>query len=346
MNWLVIGVTLFTLGIFLISFYTDKRRMINGFLFNIFLLTLFLAIMYAAFTTGNPILMMFVGIILIILVITFIFAIYVLIIGLLINTKTVIKKEGKSLPNLLTLFLAVALIGVVIWSYISPERFLPPTWATLLGTVNLIWLYYCIDVFNFLMIEFLYQFNKPKLNQDFVIVLGCGLNKDKVTPLLASRVDKGIEFYRKQSSLNNSPKLIFSGGKGTDESISEALGMFNYAISKGVKEEDCILEDKSVNTLQNMKFSKDIMDKIKGTNNYNSIFVTSNFHIFRAGIYARWAGLKSQGIGSKTARFYLPNALIREYIAIVVMYKKRHIIVVSAIMIFGILLALLQHFIA
>ena len=58
----------------------------------------------------------------------------------------------------------------------------------------------------------------------------------------------------------------------------------------------------------------------------SSHFTTNNYHLFRAGLFARMAGLKADGIGAKPLLF-LPNAFIREFIAIVVMYKRRHIIV-------------------
>ena len=337
-------ITIVTLIIFLASFLIDKRRLINGFLFNAFLISLFMTITYCAFKTQNRILIGFVLIIFIILGVVLFFAVYALIIALLINSKIVIKKEGRSISNLLTLFLAIGLIGILIWSAIDPKRFLPNEANEILNCVYLIGIYYCIDIFNFLVASLIYQFNKPKLNQDFVIVLGCGLNKDKVTPLLASRINKGIEFYKRQAQVNTPPKMIFSGGKGNDEEISEALAMCRYAISNGVPEKDCIMEDKSVNTLQNMRFSNKIMEKIKGGSVYNSIFITNNFHLFRAGIYAKKAELKSQGIGSETAKFFIPNALIREYIAIAVMYKKRHILVVSIILAIGIALAFVEHF--
>ena len=43
-----------------------------------------------------------------------------------------------------------------------------------------------------------------------------------------------------------------------------------------------------------MLFSKEIMDSLKPEGKYKSIFTTNNFHLFRAGIYARQAGLNSQ----------------------------------------------------
>jgi len=66
--------------------------------------------------------------------------------------------------------------------------------------------------------------------------------------------------------------------------------------------------------------------------------------LFRAGIYARLAGLNSQGIGSKTAFYYWPNAMIREYVAIVVLERKRHMKMIGPIVIISILLALVSFF--
>lgn len=276
----------------------------------------------------------------IIFIIILLFGVYSLIIGLLINTNIVMKKERKSLSNLLTLFLGLALIGYVIIDIINFDRFLHPDINLFFNSFYIIGLYCLFDVFNFLMSSLIYQFNRSKMKQDFIIVLGSGLIGDKVPPLLARRIDKAISFYNKQSKISNPPKIIFSGGQGSDEKISEALAMQLYAIDKGIPIDDTILEDKSVSALQNMKFSKNIMDSLIPSS-YNSIFVTNNYHLFRAGIYAKLAKLKSHGIGSKTAKYFLPNALIREYIAIVAMYKKRYIIIFTLIFMFNLTLIIL-----
>lgn len=120
--------------------------------------------------------------------------------------------------------------------------------------------------------------------------------------------------------------------------------MQNYAVEKGIPVEDTIQEDKSVSTYENMRFSKRIMDNLSGEGTYQSIFATNNFHLFRAGIYARKAGLASRGIGSKTAFYYWPNAMVREYIAVVVMGRRRHFMAVSFIMGFAVLLSIISYF--
>lgn len=86
-------------------------------------------------------------------------------------------------------------------------------------------------------------------------------------------------------------------------------------------------------------FSKQIMDHHSHGENYRSIFVTNNFHVFRASIYARKAALDAEGIGSKTAFYYVPNAFTREFIGLLAMYKWTHVTVFLIITLFvGLLL--------
>lgn len=59
--------------------------------------------------------------------------------------------------------------------------------------------YFSFLFLSFLLSTFLYQFNFPRYNQDFLIVLGSGLiGGDRVPPLLASRLNRAIKFYDKQ----------------------------------------------------------------------------------------------------------------------------------------------------
>ncbi|GAB6427576.1 hypothetical protein bcgnr5380_00700 [Bacillus cereus] len=229
---------------------------------------------------------------------------------------------------------------------ISPASFFSSHLQPIFAGISFITVYFFIHLSNFLSAYFLYQFNRPRRNQDFIIVLGSGLINDKVPPLLASRIHKAIDFYWKQAAVNTPPTIIFSGGQGPDEGLPEAEAMQKYAVEKGIPLEHTVQENRSVNTYQNMSFSKEIMDSLKPEGKYKSIFTTNNFHLFRAGIYARQAGLNSQGIGSKTAFYYWPNAMIREYVAIVVMGRKRHMKVCGAILGFSLFLSVLSFIIS
>lgn len=196
--------------------------------------------------------------------------------------------------------------------------------------------YFGLSFYNFITVSIFNGFYRPKLNKDYIIVLGSGLvNGHTVSKLLSGRIDKAIEFYRLQKNNNKSSKIIFSGGQGEDEMISEGEAMAKYALKKELPQRDIIIKNKSKTTWENFKYSKEIMDTEKEA--YNAIFSTSNYHVFRANIYARMAGLNISGMGCKTALYFLPNALIREYIAIVIMKKRTYlfkILIITIIYIF------------
>lgn len=338
---MILGMITLVLFIIFSAFYlTDRRRMINGFLFNLFFISFLIFGCYVGFLSEIYALRMIALIPILLVLFMATFGLFTLMVGLFLNARILMKREGRRFSNALTLLLGIAVLLMIVFPMIAPARYFSANFQVLFAGGSLIGLYFFINLSNFLTANLLYQFNRPKRSQDFIIVLGSGLINDKVPPLLASRINKAIDFYWKQAAVNEPPTIIFSGGQGPDEGLSEAEAMQKYAIQKGIPPEQTLKEDRSVNTYQNMLFSKQIMDAKKG-NKYNSIFTTNNFHLFRASLYAKQAGLTSQGIGSKTALYYLPNAMIREYIAIVVMNRKRHSIVVGTILGISILLLII-----
>ena len=51
------------------------------------------------------------------------------------------------------------------------------------------------------------------------------------------------------------------------------------------------------------------------------LFVTNDYHVFRTSTYARKLGMKGDGLGCRTAGYYIPSAFIREYVALCVKLK-------------------------
>ena len=88
----------------------------------------------------------------------------------------------------------------------------------------------------------------------------------------------------------------------------------------------------------NQPLSKTVIQKDYGNDNAYIKFFSNNYHIFRAGLYAKMAGIAANGVGAPTRFYFLPNALIREFVAILLMNKKRHIIMISLIMLVILLL--------
>ncbi|EPF15646.1 TPA: YdcF family protein [Bacillus thuringiensis] len=328
--------------IFLISYLKDPRKIINGFLFNSFVCFFLLFCVIISVNSSSDVLRYIIILPILALLIMLPFGIVALMFGLFLNARILMKREGRRFTNCLTLLAALGMLFFMLLPIINPASLVSSHLEPIFAAISLISFYFFIHLSNFLSAYFLYQFNRPRRNQDFIIVLGSGLINDKVPPLLASRINKAIDFYWKQVAVNTPPTIIFSGGQGPDEGLPEAEAMQNYAVEKGIPIEHTVQENRSVNTYQNMLFSKEIMDSLKPEGKYKSIFTTNNFHLFRAGIYARQAGLNSQGIGSKTAFYYWPNAMIREYVAIVVMGRKRHMKICGTILGFAVFVSVLS----
>lgn len=175
----------------------------------------------------------------------------------------------------------------------------------------------------YVLYSWMYQMIPLKKAVDYIIVLGSGIRSEEVPPLLKSRLDKGIEYYEK----NPTAKFVVSGGQGPDEPVAEAFAMKKYLLSQNIPAEAILMEGQSTTTYENMLFSKAIIQadwqKMPSDSKQPSvIFSTNNYHVLRGAMYAHRVGLKAEGVGAPTALYFLPTALIREYIALLVHDKR------------------------
>lgn len=330
----VFGITIFLLILFLIMYSIKPYKFINGFIFDCFLFSFLSGLMLFFINHQNIVTNILVFVIGAVTVAILLFGIYVVMGYLLVNSIKMLKNEKISFANSLSLLLLIGIfiqlvIGIFFTEYATNKVVL-----ALFSLSISIEIYLFISGVSFITISMIVLLGHHihRAHQDYFIVLGCGLiDGDRVSPLLAGRINKAITAYNQQKEIGQSSKIVFSGGNGSDERISEAEAMQSYAVQHGVAIEDTIIENKSSNTFENMVFSKKIMDDIS-PNGYSCTYVTSDYHVFRAGIYAYKAGLrKARGIGSKTKGYYIPNAMIREYIALFVMNKKHNTIVIGFI---------------
>jgi len=96
---------------------------------------------------------------------------------------------------------------------------------------------------------------------------------------LIYRAPEAIRLYKKKRA----PKILFSGGVHWDgQTAAEAVLMAKEAIKQGVPEEDILIEDQSKNTLQNVLFSRDVLDREIGLQRIHRILiVTTAYHMRR-----------------------------------------------------------------
>lgn len=139
---------------------------------------------------------------------------------------------------------------------------------------------------------------------DYVIVLGAKVRGREVSNSLKKRLDKALTYAEN----NPNTVLVLSGGKGDDEEISEAEAMYEYLRYNGIPESQLLLEAQSVNTVQNIIYSKNVIDyqeKYKALSARESLMdsytersdsikiavLTSNYHVFRAKSIAKKQGI-------------------------------------------------------
>ena len=106
----------------------------------------------------------------------------------------------------------------------------------------------------------------------------------------------------------------------------------------GFPSERTLLEEKSRTTYENLVFSSELIKA-------RFLFFTSDYHVFRAALFAAALGLEAEGgRGGKTAMYYRVPAFIREFIAVLNTEKKKHMIWVATIIGLLFIITMIQLF--
>ena len=174
----------------------------------------------------------------------------------------------------------------------------------------------------------------PQLNADYILILGCKFRRDgTLTPLLRGRADRAVEFWKKQlDETGRKAVLIPSGGQGADEPIAEAEAMRRYLKEQNISDDSIAVEDQSRNTYENMKYSKKLIEQRGGS--AKVVYATTNYHVFRSGVWANLAGLPAEGIGSRTKWWFWPNAFMRECAGLMLNRIPQEILLLAVMLIF------------
>lgn len=172
-------------------------------------------------------------------------------------------------------------------------------------------------------------------NLDYLIVLGARVREDGISRSLQMRLDKAVSY----SQNNPDTVLVLSGGKGDDEPMMECQAMYDYLLYNGVPKEQMVLETFSTSTVENIAYSKVVIDALEEEKRkeaekklkpiapgpYSVVedkplqigVLTSDFHVFRAKMIGKKWGLPGlYGIASDTDRILFPHFCVRECAAI------------------------------
>lgn len=211
------------------------------------------------------------------------------------------------------LFVGVMLITVEIFKIKFKGNILEGRFNHILSLFRVLIIVFLI---SFIGIESMLIYNSFERNNkktDFVVILGAAVRGKTMTLALYQRMEKGLEYLNEYPDV----KVVVSGGKGPGEDIPEAQAMKEFLLKHGVNEKRIIVEDKSKNTVQNLKNTKNILEKLYGKQNFKITLVTSNFHVFRAKMLGERAGFKVYGVPAPIHKGIILNSYVREYFAVI-----------------------------
>lgn len=110
-----------------------------------------------------------------------------------------------------------------------------------------------------------------------MVILGCQVKPWGPSVLLQDRLDKALTYLEDHPDLT----VVVSGGQGPDEHISEAQCMYDYLTAHGVDGEQILLEDQSHNTVQNLRYTVDLLTKAGYDTTADMVVVSNGFHLTR-----------------------------------------------------------------
>ena len=148
---------------------------------------------------------------------------------------------------------------------------------------------------------------------DYVVVLGAGVRGTVPSLALRERVNAAYDYL----TANPQAIAVLSGGQGPGEDITEAACMYRELTDMGIDPSRLLMEDKATSTIENLRFSLDLLEAETGARPGKIAIVSSEYHIFRSCLFAKFLGLEAVGVPARTAWFTLRlNYYLREIVAV------------------------------
>ncbi|MBP3685288.1 MAG: YdcF family protein [Oscillospiraceae bacterium] len=192
------------------------------------------------------------------------------------------------------------LIGIILFYTFYPLAALhfpvAAKWAFRIFTLCLIIGILIVSVTEILVIKA--SFGTPHESVDYLLVLGA---KVRVTGPSASLWDR---IYAAEEYLKAHPDTIaiVSGGQGSDEPWPEADVMYTELVYLGIEPERIWVEDKATSTWENINFALELIEEKTGARPETLGILSSEYHLFRASLFAKECGVGFVGVPAATSR--------------------------------------------
>lgn len=149
---------------------------------------------------------------------------------------------------------------------------------------------------------------------DAAVVLGAGVWRGRPSPVFRERINHAIKLYNE----GYVDTLIFTGGLGRGDELTEGAAARNYAIEQGIPAEAILIEETSTSTVENLRNAQEVAQ----ANNLNTFLIVSTpYHMKRAINIADDLGMEAYSSPTRTIRWIhsvtKTRALVQETISYV-----------------------------
>ena len=153
------------------------------------------------------------------------------------------------------------------------------------------------------------SFGDPKETVDYIVVLGAKVRPDGPSVSLMDRINAAYDYLTEHPEVT----AVVSGGKGGDEPMTEARCMYDELVALGIDPDRIWMEENATSTWENMHFTLNLIEERTGTRPTKLGVLSSEYHLFRAGLFANACGVESVGIPARTSRLsQMINHFMRE----------------------------------
>lgn len=142
------------------------------------------------------------------------------------------------------------------------------------------------------------SFGDPEEEVEYMVVLGAKVNPTGPSVSLWDRINAAYDYLE----ANPNVIAILSGGQGNDEPMAEAQSMYGELVKLGIDPSRLWMEDQATSTWENIQFSLNLIEEKTGTRPSKLGVLSSEYHLFRASLFAKACDVEFVGIPAQTSR--------------------------------------------
>jgi uncharacterized SAM-binding protein YcdF (DUF218 family) len=141
---------------------------------------------------------------------------------------------------------------------------------------------------------FLFSLRDEARRVDVIVVLGAAQYDGRPSPVLKARLDHAIDLYEGDYA----ERMIFTGGVGVGDTVSEAQVSKRYAIAHGVAGSHVLLESGGMSTAESMNAVARLMSSNELS---TALLVSDPFHMLRLRLIAARLGMDAHSSPTRSS---------------------------------------------